>query len=82
MGKKEKKGKKKKVNPKRERYSKFHKEKSSAIDVSMPDLAPEQQKQKQTDEEQINRFLRFSRNVPSREIVERRMKSKRVKLRG
>lgn len=80
MGKKEKKGKKKKVNPKRERYAKFHKEKSSVLDVSMPDLEPEVQKQKQIDEEKINQFLRFARNPPAKEILERRLKSKRARI--
>jgi hypothetical protein len=76
MGKKNKK-KKKKVNPKRERYAKFHKEKSGTMDISMPDLEDEQMKQKRVDEEKIGKFLRFNRNRPTKEILERRMKSKR-----
>ncbi|MBW2992788.1 hypothetical protein KY345_06240 [Candidatus Woesearchaeota archaeon] len=81
MGGKKKK-KQKKPNPKRERYAKFHKEKSAVMDLSMPDLTPEQQKQKREDEEKFGRFLRFSRNRPSKEVVERRMKSKRARIRG
>lgn len=76
MGKKNKK-KKKKVNPKRERYAKFHKEKSGTMDISMPDLEDEQMKQKRVDEEKIGKFLRFNRNRPTKEILERRMNSKR-----
>ena len=78
MGKKKKnKNKKKKVNPKRERYSKFRKDKPSTMNFTSPDLTPEQQKQKQADESNIERFLRFSRNRPTREISERKMKSQR-----
>jgi hypothetical protein len=52
---------KKHVNPKKEKYAKFRKEKPSTMDVRMPDLSPEQHKQKQEDEMAINRFLRFNR---------------------
>ncbi len=77
MGKKNK-NKPKKVNVKRERYAKFHKEKPGTLDISMPDLDEEQTKQKRADEELINRFLRFNpRNPPPREIVARKAKSKR-----
>ncbi len=76
MGKKNK-NKKKRVNPKRERYAKFRKEKPSVLNFNFPDLTPEQQKQKQTDEGKIDSFLRFNRNPPAQEIVERKMKSKR-----
>ncbi|RJQ15694.1 hypothetical protein C4573_06080 [Candidatus Woesearchaeota archaeon] len=68
---------KKKVSAKKEKYLKFHKEKSATIDVRMPELTPEQQKQKQEDEMRINKFLRFSKNAPTKEVSERRMKSKR-----
>ena len=77
MGKKKNKNKKKKVSAKKEKYAKFRKEKPAAPDVSMPDLTPEEQKQKQRDETKIDRYLRFSRNPPTKEIVKRRMKSKR-----
>ena len=76
MGKKDKK-KKKKVNAKKEKYSKFKKEKAAVLDVNMPDLSTEQMKQKQEDENTINRFLRFNRNPPPKEIVARKTKSKR-----
>lgn len=77
MGKKKNKNKKKKVNPKKERYAKFRKDKPSTMNFSTPDLTPEQQKQKQTDERQIDSFLKFNRNPPTKEVSERRMKSKR-----
>ncbi len=78
MGKKKKnKNRKKKVNPKKEKYAKFRKDKPSTMNFTSPDLTPEQQKQKQADESKIERFLRFSRNVPTKEISERKMRSKR-----
>ncbi len=78
MGKKKKnKNKKKKVNVKRERYAKFRKDKPSTMNFTSPELTPEQQKQKQEDEFKIERFLRFSRNAPTKEISERKMRSKR-----
>ena len=76
MGKKNK-NKKKKVNPKRERYAKFRKEKPTNMTFTTPELTPEQRKQKQADEQSIDRFLRYSKNPPAKEIVARRMKSKR-----
>jgi len=75
MGKKNKKP--KKISAKKERYAKFRKEKPASVDITMPDLTDEQIKQKREDEEKINRFLRFSRNKPTKEIVKRREKSKR-----
>ncbi len=77
MSKKKNKNKKKKVNPKRERYAKFRKEKPATMNFTTPDLTPEQQKQKQKDELNIERFLRFNKNRPTKEISERKMKSKR-----
>ena len=77
MGRKKNKNKKKKINPKRERYAKFRKEKPSTMNFTTPDLTPEPQKQKQDDEGSIDRFLRFSKNPPTKEVIERRMKSKR-----
>lgn len=76
MGKKSK-NKPKKVSVKKERYAKFRKDKPGALNISMPDLSEEQVKQKREDENKIDRFLRFSRNPPTKEIVERRTKSKR-----
>jgi hypothetical protein len=77
MGKKKNKNKKKKINPKKEKYAKFRKDKPSTLDFSTPDLTPEQQKQKQTDERQIDSFLKFNKNRPTKEISVRKMKSKR-----
>lgn len=71
------KNKKKKINPKRERYAKFHKEKPSTLDVSMPDLETDLQKAVRDDQDKVDKFLRFNRNPPTKEIVERRMKAKR-----
>lgn len=75
MGKKNK-NKKKKVNPKKEKYAKFRKDKPS-IAFTPPDLTPEQQKQKQEDERSIDSFLRYNKNPPTKEISERKMRSKR-----
>ena len=60
MGKKSK-NKKKKVNPKRERYAKFAKEKPPIMDFTTPDLTPEQQKQRQEDDRNIGLFLRYNK---------------------
>ena len=69
MGKKKK---EKKISAKKEKYAKFRKEKPATMDVSMPDLTPEQQKQKQGDELTIGRFLRFGKNRPVKEIKDKR----------
>ena len=61
MGRKKNKNKKKKVNPKKERYAKFRKEKPAIMTFTTPNLTPEQQKQKQEDERIIGTFLRYSR---------------------
>lgn len=71
------KNKKKKVNPKTERYLKFRKDKPSVMTFTAPDLTPEQQKQRLADDETINYFLRHNRNPPTKEVSERRMRSKR-----
>jgi hypothetical protein len=76
MGKKNK-NKPKKVSIKKERYAKFRKDKPGVLNITMPDLAEEQVKQKREDETKIDRFLRFSKNPYPKEIVERRAKSKR-----
>ena len=52
---------KKHINPKKEKYAKFRKEKPASMDVRMPELTEDQQKQKQEDEKKINMFLRFNR---------------------
>ena len=64
MGKKNK-NKKKKVNPKRERYAKFAKEKPSSImTFTLPDLTPEQQRQSQEDDRNIGLFWRYNKRRP------------------
>jgi len=75
MGKKNKKA--KKVSVKKERYAKFHREKPGNLDINFPDLDDEQQKQKKEDETKIDKHLRFSKNKPVKEIVQRRAMSKR-----
>lgn len=77
MSKKKSKKKQKKVSAKKEKYAKFRKEKPATLDISMPELSSEEQKQKQNDESKIERFLRFSRNKPPKEIVPRKAKAKR-----
>jgi len=77
MGKKKNKNKTKKVNPKKEKYAKFHKEKDTTVDLTPPDLTDEQQQNKQEDEKKIDRFVRFNRNPPTKEVVARKAKSKR-----
>ena len=76
MSKKSKK-KQKKVSAKTLRYAKFQKEKPGTVDLTMPDLSEEQNKQKQEDQDRIDRFLRNNRNPPTKEVSERRMRSKR-----
>jgi len=77
MGKKKNKNKKKKVNAKRERYSKFRKEKPTNMTYTTPDVTPEQQKNRQEDEKHIEWFLKTNRNPPTKENNLRRMLSKR-----
>ena len=64
MGKKKNKNKKKKVNPKRERYAKFRKEQPSTMNLTAPEFTPEQQKQRQEDERNIESFLRYNKRRP------------------
>ena len=71
------KNRKKKVNPKRERYAKFRKEKPATMTFTTPDITPEQQKQRQEDEKLINWFMGNNKNAPTKELSERRIKSKR-----
>ena len=76
MSKKSKK-KEKKISAKALRYAKFQKEKPGTVDITMPDLTEEQNKQKQEDQDRIDMFLRRNRNPPTKELSERRMRSKR-----
>jgi len=61
MGRKKNKNKKKKVNPKKEKYAKFRKERPATMVFTTPDLTPEQVKQRQEDERSIGMFLRYSK---------------------
>ena len=72
----------KKVSAKKEKYAKFHREKPGTLDIAFPDLTDEQVDQKKTDEEKMDKYLRFNRNIPSKEINDRRAKSKRAKIKG
>lgn len=72
-----KKKKTKKVSAKKERYAKFHREKPGTLDISFPDLDDEQRLNKKNDEQKFDKFLRFNKNKPAKEVVERRAKSKR-----
>ncbi|MBS3107228.1 hypothetical protein J4419_06250 [Candidatus Woesearchaeota archaeon] len=72
-----KKEKKKKISSKKEKYAKFHKEKSGTMDLSMPELPPEAVKQSREDLERIERWLKTHRNPPTKEVSLRRMLSKR-----
>ena len=64
----------KKISAKKEKYAKFRKEKPSTMDLTMPDLSSEQQKQKQDDEQSINGFLRYSKNKPSLSLKDKKKK--------
>ncbi len=74
MGKRKK---EKKISAKAMRYAKFQKDKPAVVDITMPDLTEEANKQKQLDQDRIDRFLRYNKNPPTKEVSERRMKSKR-----
>jgi hypothetical protein len=67
----------KKVSAKKERYTKFHSDKPGTLNIAMPDLPDEQMKAVRADDEKIGKFLRFNKNAPVKEIVERKEKSKR-----
>lgn len=64
----------KKVSAKKEKYLKFRKEKPGTMDVSMPDLSDDQVRQKREDEMFINKFFRFSKNPPTKEVREKKDK--------
>jgi len=69
--------KEKKVSAKALRYAKFQKEKPGTLDLTMPDLDEDKNKQKQADQMRIDQWLRYNRNPPTKELSERRMRSKR-----
>lgn len=74
MGKKKK---AKRVNPKRERYAKFRKDKPSSMTYSVPDLPEEQIAQRREDEKKVEGFWRYYRRTPERFVNERKARSKR-----
>ncbi|MBI1935828.1 hypothetical protein HYS31_05295 [Candidatus Woesearchaeota archaeon] len=77
MGKK-KKNKAKRVNPKRERYSKFRKEKPSALAFAPPENLPEESvQQRRLDEQKVESFWRHYRRPAERFVRDRDAKSKR-----
>ena len=67
----------KKVSVKKERYSKFRKEKPSSLTVAMPDLSEDQVQERKTDQQRIDSFWRYYRRPPPRFVNERKAKSKR-----
>ena len=69
--------KEKKISAKAAKYAKFQKDKPAVIDFTMPDLTAEQNKQKQEDQERIDKFLRYNSNPAVKEVSERRIRSKR-----
>lgn len=77
MSKKSKKNKVKKVSAKKEKYAKFRKDKPSTLNITAPDLTPEQQKQKQIDEGRINSYLRYSKNRPALSLREKKKRKGR-----
>lgn len=72
-----KKDKPKKISAKKERYSKFRKEKPSSMTFAMPELSEEQVVERRQDEQRISMFWRSYRRPPQRFVSERKAKSKR-----
>ena len=77
MGKKKNKNKVKKTNPKKERYAKFRKEKTTTMTFTTPDLSDDQTVLRRQDEQKIDGFWKTYRRPPQRFISERKAKSKR-----
>jgi hypothetical protein len=75
MGKKNK-NKTKKISARKEKYSKFKKEKSGILDVSMPELSEDQIKQRREDEKRLESYWRFSKNRPAHENIKTRRRLK------
>ena len=76
MGKKNK-NKKKEVNAKKVRYTKFRKEKSAELDLKMPELSDDEIKFRRMDDTEVDKFFRFNRNPNTRSVNPRKDKSKR-----
>jgi len=73
-----KKTKTKKVSVKRERYKKFRKDKPSTIVVSTDEAVnAEEQKQRQVDEQSMERFFKMRKPIAPRVINKRKLASKR-----
>jgi hypothetical protein len=66
-----KKDKPKKLNPKKEKYAKFHREKPDAMDFSSPEFDEVEVKQQRSDLEKFDKFLRFRGRTP-KEINEKK----------
>lgn len=77
MGKKKNKNKAKRVNPKKERYSKFRKDKPTNLAFATPELPEEVVQQRRQDEQMIDSFWRHYRRPPERFVRERDAKAKR-----
>ena len=73
MGKKDK---AKKVNAKKEKYTKFKKDKPKTLDITSPEPSVEEIKQRQDDEMKLSRYWRFSKNPPTKEIKDKKLKYK------
>ena len=71
------KNKPKKISAKKERYTKFRKEKPSVLTIAPPELTEEQMKERRLDEQRIGEFWRSYRRPPQRFVSERKAKSKR-----
>ena len=71
------KNKSKRINPKKERYSKFRKEKPSALSFASPELPEDVVQQRRQDEQRIGKFWRHYRRPPERFVRERDAKAKR-----
>ena len=74
MGKKDK---KKKANPKKEKYLKFRKEKPSNMTFTAPQLTEDQVQQVKLNEERIGYYMRTRVFFPEKFVNERKAKSKR-----
>ncbi len=69
--------KEKRKNPKKEKYAKYHKEKSLSFTSHSVERDDDDLKNQKDDEFKLERFLRSNRNPPAQEVSERKMKSKR-----
>ena len=77
MSKKKNKKKGKKTSVKKERYTKFRKEKPGVLSFVPPDLSEEIVVQRRQDEKKIENFWRYYRRPPERFVRERDAKARR-----